>query len=116
MGVSSKKVLDFLERFKRKADQEGIHFQDRKRNLDSLANLGLSIEDAEEIILGLTEEEYVTGPEKDLDGSSGEIWVFGSSYGGRRLYIKVKLDNIRSKCISFHEADHPLIYPLKKGR
>ena len=115
MGAGRKQILNFLDRFKRRANQEGIHLQDRKKNLDSLAKLGLSIEDAEEIMLALTEDEYVSGPENDADGSEGEVWVFGASIEGCILYIKLKLDKIRSKCISFHKAERSLDFPLRKG-
>lgn len=112
MIPSRKSVLGFLDRFKEKAAQSGLHLQPRKKNLDSLAQLGFRIEDAEEIVNGLTDDDYVGGPESDDDGSEGEVWIFGASSGHAMIYIKLKLDPYQAKCLSFHEAEHRLVFPL----
>lgn len=100
----------------KKASQGGLNLQPRKKNLDSLARLGLRIEDAEEIVFGLTDEDYVGGPESDEDGSEGEVWIFGVSSGNSMVYIKLKLDPYQAKCLSFHEAVHRLVFPLSGRR
>ena len=105
---------NFLKRLKAEATSTGIDFIPRKANLDALAKLGVLIGDAENIILSLSGKDYVSGPESDYDGSAGEIWVYGIKIGADHLYIKLKLEAGRAKCISFHEAQHPLAFPLNK--
>ena len=45
----------------------------------------------------------------------GPMWVFGKDVKGREIYIKIALGrkNSSTVCISFHIAEHPMIYPLK---
>jgi hypothetical protein len=47
----------------------------------------------------------------------GEMWVFGKDVQGREVYIKVMITGVTSQtiCISFHIAEHPLIYPFKEN-
>jgi hypothetical protein len=51
----------------------GLDFVPRKPNLDCIARLGFRIDDVENTIYGLKEEDYSKGPERDNDGSPGEI-------------------------------------------
>ncbi len=97
--ASRKQVADFLKRFKSK---EQIQFVERRQCLTAIANLGLTLDAAEDIILSLTEKDYVQGPEKDRLGTEGEVWVFGVEERGTTIYIKLKLDKANAKCLSFH--------------
>lgn len=106
-------VSDFLKRFKGESALSGIDFVPRKGYLDALAQLGITIPDAENTLLGLSATDYVSGPESDHNGSPGEIWVFGTMIHRRQIYIKVKLDTGRAACLSFHEAQYPLRFPLR---
>ena len=101
-----------MKRFKQEATLSGIIFIPRRANLDTLANLGMTIADAEFVILGLSARDYISGPAHDHDGSAGEIWVFGTVINRDNIYIKVKLETGRAACISFHEAQYPLVFPL----
>jgi hypothetical protein len=112
-AASRSEVSEFLRRLKARMLAEGLHFVPRKRNLDGLALLGLTINEAERIILDLTEGNYCRGPEQDEDGSTGEIWFFGVLEDGRSIYIKVKLDDDFAKCLSFHPAERPMRHPYK---
>jgi hypothetical protein len=44
------------------------------------------------------------------------MWVFGKDVKGREIYIKVIISGTTSQtiCISFHFAEHPLVYPFKE--
>lgn len=44
------------------------------------------------------------------------MWVFGKKVEKEEVYIKVSMgnENTEAVCISFHVAEHPMIYPLKK--
>lgn len=44
------------------------------------------------------------------------MWVFGQDYDSTELYIKISLGKpgTNTVCISFHLAEHPLVYRYKK--
>ena len=90
-------------------------FASRKKNLDTLALLGLSLADAKERVLGLTPDDYVSGPSPDDKRHGDEVWVFGLDIEKREIYVKVCVINEPQlcTCISFHEAEKPLSYPLR---
>jgi hypothetical protein len=114
--ASESEVVGFLKRFKTQASHSEIQFVRRKRCLDDIARLGLSRQDAEDIILGLSVTEYAEGPEEDHDGTPGEIWVFGKETQGQMVYIKLKSDGTNAKCLSFHPADHTMQFPYARKR
>ena len=101
-----KEVVDFLRRFKKTAQNHGLRLVPRKKNLDAIARMGVTLAAAEEMILRLTPKEYVSGPEKNHDGTSGEVWVFGKEEDDKVIYIKLKLDGASAKCLSFHPAQY----------
>ena len=110
-------VSVFLKEFKRIMTQErGLDIVDRKENLNSLLQLGLTKKNCEQEILSLSASDFCAGPKPDKD-RSGVIWEFGKKIGGQDVYIKLKIAETGSvrmaKCISFHVAEHPIIYPLK---
>ena len=82
--------------------QYGLIVIPRRKNLDSLAYLGLIAYQMEKIIKELDESNYVSGPETDHDGSTGEIWKFKVRVEECEVYIKLKLDGTDAKCLSFH--------------
>lgn len=104
-------VTAFLQEIKARVTSQELHFV--PRNLQSLATLGMSHKHAEDVILGLTIENYSKGPEDDHDGSPGAIWVFGEMVRQTTIYIKLKLDDRHARCLSFHAAESPLRYPLR---
>lgn len=111
------KVAVFLKEFKLLAQERRLYIVNRLEKQNSLADLGLTKEDREDEILGLSVTDYCRGPEPDKD-MPGEIWVFGREIAGREVYIKLKIAKIGSdkiaKCISFHTAERPLYYPYKE--
>ena len=91
----------------------GLRFIPRRVNLNALANLGISIPDAESVVYSLAAQDYESGPDIDDDGTAGEMWVFGTQVGETDIYVKLKLEAGRAACISFHEAQYPLRSPLR---
>jgi len=67
-------------------------------------------------LLGLSVVDYYSGPDPDRD-VPGDLWIFGKEINGREVYIKLKIyysgPEKYAKCISFHEADLPIIYPFR---
>lgn len=81
--------------------------------MDGIAQLGLTVQDAKEVIVALTERQYSRGPDMDDDGSNGEIWVFAADIDGVQTYIKLKFDGSEAKCLSFHPASYRMPMPYK---
>jgi hypothetical protein len=103
--ATSEQIKDFLKRFKQAANEQGKWWLvNRRVNLQGLASLGIAVSDVKPTVLALTEAEYKSGPEADHDGSPGEIWTFETDYLGKTIYIKLKLDKNRAKCLSFHPS------------
>lgn len=108
-------ISQFLRRFKLQASKTGIDFVNRLANRDGMAELGITVDDAEKFIKELTFSNYSKGSEADKDGSIGEVWIFGKEINSKQVYIKLKLDNIGAKCLSFHPAEFSLQQPFNLG-
>jgi len=109
----------FLKEFKGIATHgRGIDIVNRRKNLESLAELGLTRRNCVDEILNLSATDYCGGPEPDTD-RPGEIWEFGKTILGKQVYIKLKIaqagNEKLAKCISFHIAEFPLCFPFKGG-
>lgn len=119
MDEAEKEVVRrFLREFKQIATAgRGVDIVDRRKNMQSLAQLGLTKRNGIAVILGLSVEDYCDGPKPDK-GRQGEIWEFGRVMEGKEVYIKLKIaqaGEVRlAKCLSFHIAEHPLCFPCKK--
>ena len=81
----------------------------RKKTLHALSSIGLTVEDAKDILLELTKENYVSGPSADHT-QEGEVWVFKKDIEGTRFYIKLKIDTGAArpmlKCLAFHPDEY----------
>jgi hypothetical protein len=96
----------------------GILFRDdRGKNQATLQELEIVPSYRTVVIENLCAEDYVQGPVVDELNRLGEMWVFGKDVKGREVYIKVMITGVTSQtiCISFHIAEHPLIYPFKEN-
>lgn len=115
--MSIQDVRDFLLDFKQAATvRSGIDIVPRADTLSTLAQLGLTKANLEQILLALSVTDYCKGPESDRD-RRGELWFFGREIDGHQVYIKLKVAQVGqkklAKCISFHIAKFPLRYPLR---
>lgn len=85
-------------------------FVPRRKNMQALAQHGLTIMDAKNEILGLVVSDYYKGSKQDLDPNRpGDIWEFKKNVDGIQFYVKVKIvqedgEDIL-KCLGFHEDD-----------
>ncbi len=106
------KITDFLKNYKSFA-QKNWTLIPRKKNLDSLAELGITVKQAKNVILGLTLGDYSSGPKKDYDRKGINVWTFSTKINGEEIYIKLSDDfkGDQAKCISFHKAEFPLKKP-----
>ena len=85
-------------------------FVPRRKNMQALAQHGLTILDAKDEILGLVVGDYYKGPKQDFDSNRpGDIWEFKKIINGIRFYIKIKIVQENGeeilKCLAFHEDD-----------
>ena len=103
-----KDVTSFLEKAKRLIVSGKYDFVPRRKNMQALAQHGLTIADAKEEILELLVDDYYKGPKKDFE-RPGEIWEFKKKVDGIPFYIKIKIveENGQSilKCLGFHDDD-----------
>lgn len=78
----------------------------RKKNLDTLAQLGITWSDALNEIYSLSRIDYVSGPDIDRAMPSSDLlWIFKKTVDGNLIYIKFKMmyqENGDVKIISFH--------------
>ena len=114
--VTVDEVKAFLDQFNVKAQIFGIRFRDdRGKNRETLLQLDITPLQREVIVKNLLVHDYVEGPVIDELNKNGEMWVFGKDVKEREVYIKITLgyENGQTICISFHIAEHPLIYPFK---
>lgn len=103
-------IITFLEKAKTLISAGKYDFVPRRKNMQSLAQHGLTIIDAKNEIIGLVVGDYYKGPKQDLDPNRpGDIWEFKKDIGGINFYVKVKIvtenGNEILKCIGFHEDD-----------
>ena len=85
---------------------------DRKKNMDTLAKLGITPAGCITYINSLTYRNYLSGPADDRDTNEKDcIWEFGTSINEMDVYIKIKHvvdDDIL--VLSFHEAEKPFVF------
>jgi len=78
----------------------------RLKNRNTLAQLGLTWEDAKSELYELEEADYHTGPMVDNDDFDSDFfWVFKKRVSGEMIYIKFKIlyqEDGRVKVVSFH--------------
>jgi hypothetical protein len=114
--ITKEEVQKFLNQFNEKMKIFGIIYRDdRGKNQKTLEELEIVPSYRRVIIENLVVEDYVQGPVVDELNKLGELWVFGKDVKGREVYIKIMLGVVgcQTICISFHIAEHPLVYPFK---
>lgn len=114
--VTIEEVRAFLDQFNTKVQVFGILFRDdRPKNREALQILDITPLQREVVVKSLQVQDYVEGPVIDELNRKSEMWVFGKDVKGREVYIKITLgyQNGQTICISFHIAEHPMLYPFK---
>lgn len=116
--ITKEDVEQFLENFYLKVKIFGIRFRDdRDKNRNALLELEISPRLRETVVMSLKWNDYSEGPIIDELNQHGEMWVFGKDVRGTEVYIKITMGtpNSHTICISFHAAEYPMFYPLKKN-
>lgn len=112
-------IEKFLNEFKQKVEIfDIIFYDDRGKNIDTLAALDIIPNQRKEIIKKITVTDYSEGPITNLLDKLGDLWVFGKEVNGQEVYIKIcyGLPNRQTICISFHIAEYSMKYPYKKNK
>jgi len=115
--VDIRQVKEFLVKVKAPLKQGSFDFIPRRKNMDSIKSSGLTIKHIKEIINKLSYKNYSKGPLMDTGHNrQGYVWEFGYKIEGKEFYIKLKTEERNGYlcliCLSFHEAEFPLKYPL----
>jgi hypothetical protein len=108
-------VESYLEKVRLYIKNDEYTFE--KRDMKNLTQLGISYKAALDIMMNLTCECYVSGPEQDHLFEEQDVFVFGEMYEEIELYIKLtfrKRDDLF--IMSFHQAKYRMNYPLKNRR
>lgn len=78
----------------------------RLKNMNTLALLGITWKDAKDEIYGLTDANYVSGPEIDRNyPNSDKLWIFKKIVLNHVIYIKFKVEYQKNgdvRVVSFH--------------
>lgn len=115
--IERSQVKNFLAQFHASAKIWGIKFIDqRSKNIQALADLEIMPKLREDILMKLTVEDYSEGPIEDKMNGWTDMWVFGKGVKKVEIYIKITLGFKGVPgciCVSFHAAEHPMVYPLK---
>lgn len=116
MAATQRTVKAFLDRFKNKAQPNGIIFLNRAKNRNALLALDILPADRKHYIGLLGIRDYSKGPEHNHQGGA-DVWVFGKTIKEQEVYIKITLKGMDESCgcISFHLAEHPIDYPFKNS-
>lgn len=103
-------IVAYLTSVKKLLSAGEYEFVPRRKNMQALAQHGLTIADAKDKILGLVAGDYYKGPKPDLDQNRpGDIWEFKKAIDGMIFYVKLKIVQEEGKeilrCLSFHEDE-----------
>lgn len=75
--------------------------------------------DVYHVVQRLEVSDYSSGPLRDDKGRPRDLWVFGRYIEEYEVYIKLAVHLsggvVWAVCVSFHEAEWPLVYPYRKA-
>ena len=115
-------VALFLSDFKAAVSLGYVHWLNRADETKApLSGLEITRNQALDYLQSLTPDNYSKGPKPDDFDETRLVWTFGCDVDSTEAYIKLtmKPDPRRMTVVnalfwSFHEAEHPLNYPLRE--
>lgn len=114
--ITEQAVASFLKEFKEKMGFWDVLFRDdRGKNAQALIDLELRHIERKKILELLETKDYSEGPLEEILYKGSDMWVFGKLIKNKEIYIKITMGALGCEviCISFHLAQHKMIYPLK---
>lgn len=115
-------VNAYLLRIKNAIVSGKYRFEERRKNLESLALVGLLPRHVKDFILALTHLDYFNGPESERNPGfpHGDYMFFGCEISGKEFIIKIKIEDNGGEdfcvCISFHVSTAPITYAYRKHK
>lgn len=110
--ATSAAIQKILQDMRSAIDQNKFIPNNRRKNMITLTQMGLTWKDAKNEIYALTEADYCKGPSMDYnDPTSDFVWVFKKRIESELLYIKFKVlyqTDGSVKVMSFH-IDEPFV-------
>ena len=108
--ASSSDIVAYLAKVKNLLSAGKYDFVPRRKNMQALAQHGLTIADTKNEIMSLVTSDYYKGPKSDYDlNRPGDIWEFKKNVDGVQFYMKFKIVQENGtdvlKCLGFHEDD-----------
>lgn len=113
--ASEEEVVQFLKEVKELMRKGRWDFIPRKKNMEGLAALGLTILLAKREIMTLSVRHYDRGPLQDND-RPGELWEFIKDIDSQEAYIKLKINQRGCVCISFHPSSGLKTLPFTQNK
>ncbi len=95
MPAARAQVMLFLVEAKKLIASGSCTFIKRKKNLDALALLGWTTEILFDCLCTLTPENYVNGPDIDIDFPGEDVWIFGAVIERPRALYKAENTQVR---------------------
>ncbi|EAE1302396.1 TPA: hypothetical protein LWH17_002667 [Listeria innocua] len=94
-----------------------------RKNGDFMRKLGWTYTQIQSYICNnLCYDNYYRGPSANFSSTGNKgaiIWEFGMEVEIYEVYVKVSIleenGEFRAACLSFHECERPIVYPLRKG-
>lgn len=105
--ASRKEIGLYLDRIKELVNDDSFYIVRWNKNMKTLLEYNLSINDVKNILLSLEIGNYYSGPNIDDDylNMQGDIWIFIR----KGFYIKFKIiadrENTALKILSFHKEE-----------
>lgn len=94
----------FLLKMKEIVQKNGFILVERSASLEFMTNMGITMNELENVILSLTPSDCFDGPEQDRDQcyQGWTVAEFSPRAFGKTLYLKmsIKLEAGRCKCLS----------------
>jgi hypothetical protein len=92
--------------------QNIIFAGERSKNMEFLAELGITPEGCFTYLRQMSYKNYLSGPADDRDTDDKAcIWEFGTIIEGTNVYIKIKhLTDEGLLILSFHKAEKPFVF------
>jgi hypothetical protein len=113
-------IKRFLFEFKQLMYQgpETYYVKNHLKNIQTLADLGITVRERDNIIRSLELCDYSSGPVIDENHPESCYWVFGKDISSVEIYIKLKIytnkfGDDKAICISFHPSEYPMKYPFR---
>ncbi|MDZ5474182.1 hypothetical protein SM124_21030 [Bacillus sp. 31A1R] len=113
--ASKEEITSFLDKCKSYIFHKKVDFILGPEEKYTLSNMGISYQDAFELVNEITYMNYYRGPSADHKNPSEVVWEFGFEEVPQDIYIKLKFRNNRDDLLmlSFHYAERPITYAYR---